>query len=261
MCLSFFKQHTGTLFMSFDLTLSLCKSGHYHYLPYLVLQGCLLGLSLIGVGVGSTLAGIVTFTTPPLTLNLPPSTGTSTPNAPNAPAVSVLKVQSYNIRCGIDRRSTYDLSRCVATITAVSADVCLLQEVTEMGMWEGWVGTTSVKGLFPEAVKQVDVMVEMLRKDAAWTQAQGVYLGPYDLTEVGRAGTYGIGIVSKRPWKRCETLTYTRVGNRQKRGAIAVLTESDVWAVCTHLQHDVTGYEQVLQVSAFWRALEQLFIP
>jgi len=41
-----------------------------------------------------------------------------------------LKVMTFNIRCGVDRSSSYDLSRCVASILKEDPDVVLLQEVT-----------------------------------------------------------------------------------------------------------------------------------
>jgi endonuclease/exonuclease/phosphatase family metal-dependent hydrolase len=159
---------------------------------------------------------------------------------------------TYNVRCGVDAAGeVYDLSRTAEVIKRLAASVVFLQELTDMGMSDdGWVGTTKVNS--DPNRKKVDQLAELKRMTGF---KEGRYFGAHDLAENGpeRSGTFGVGILSNLSILQTKTRQYKRLPGRQSRGALAVKVrsgeETHVWCVCTHLQNDVTGFEQESQAA------------
>jgi endonuclease/exonuclease/phosphatase family metal-dependent hydrolase len=155
------------------------------------------------------------------------------------------------VRCGVDAAGKiYDLERTAEVVTKLAASVVFLQELTDMGLSaDGWIGTTKVDA--DQDRKKVDQMEELKRMTG---YKEGRYLGTVDLAEngPGRSGTFGVGILSNLGVLETKTHLYNRLPGRQARGALAVkvqLGRAHVWCVCTHLQNDVTGFEQESQAA------------
>jgi len=227
--------------MELDLLLSRVKAGRLRFLPLALLHSVILIPSL-------AICIIQTLTKP-----VPAIKPADKPSKPRKRPKSLLRVMTFNIRCGVDRSSTYNLSRCVASILCADADIVLIQEVSDGGYDKGWIGTTFVGEQTPEPVEQLVEIHKMLAEGGrgkGWSEnSTAEYLGAFELKEIGRRGTYGIGILAKQPAKTTKRLVYNSfVEGRQGRGAIACQFEENLWCVCTHLQHDPTGYEQEHQV-------------
>ena len=243
---------TGTSVMNLDTNLSQLKGGRLYLIPAALLQAavtlpflvvCMFHAVLKPVGVSYK------FEAPRLQGQPPQRT---------SPRRTRLKVMTFNIRCGVDRSGSYNLSRCVASILKEDPDVVLLQEVTDKGFDKGWIGTTYVGEPTPEPVDQVVEILRMLVERGGhkgWgEEATAEYLGPFQLEKIERKGSYGIGVIAKRKAECTKRLIYKPcVAGRQGRGALAcefvVGSGARCWMICTHLQHDPTGYEQEFQVS------------
>ncbi|GMH50999.1 hypothetical protein TL16_g00923 [Triparma laevis f. inornata] len=167
-----------------------------------------------------------------------------------------LKVMTYNVQCCLSTSSVYSPSLTCSIILKHSPDIVLLQELTNKGMTNSWIGTTSHSATETDepvnSVNQIELLVEILKKNGL--KYTGHYHGPHSLSESppDRSGTYGIGILilEKHKIVKHDTLTYTRIPTREIRGALSVSVEIDskiVKFVCTHLQHDPTGHEQYRQ--------------
>ena len=170
---------------------------------------------------------------------------------------SDIKVMSYNVQCCLSAASRYAPTVTCSIIVEQAPDIVLLQELTDRGMDGNWIGTTAhtttEEDETIDKINQIELLVSILEKQGL--HYEGVYHGPHELSEslAGREGTYGIGILvlKKHRILKRDTLTYTRLHDREVRGAVSVDVEfSDKKAckfICTHLQHDPTGYEQFLQ--------------
>ena len=237
--------------MSLDTKLSQIKGGRLSIIPAAFLQAVMSLPFLVALVFHSVLKPVsYNFEAPP---RLQDHRQTTSPRGRTR-----LKVMTFNIRCGVDRSGSYDLSRCVASILKEDADVVLLQEVTDKGYDKGWTGTTYVGEPTPEPKDQVAEIFRMLVEGGGakgWgKEATAEYLGGFQLEKIGRKGSYGIGVIAKRKTERTKMLIYKPcVAGRQSRGALACEFAVDgggahYWMICTHLQHDPTGYEQEFQV-------------
>ncbi|GMH52746.1 hypothetical protein TrRE_jg10339 [Triparma retinervis] len=247
------KTWTGTSVMSLDTKMSQLKGGRLSLLPAALLQAAV-SLPILVLCVFHAVLKPVSYK-----LLAPTLQGGSKRRQRTSPRGRTrLKVMTFNIRCGVDRSGSYDLARCVASILKEDPDVVLLQEVTDKGYCEGWIGTTFVGEPTPEPKDQVSEILRMLVESGGaqgWgKQATAEYVGPYQLEKIGRKGSYGIGVIAKRKAEQTKSLVYKPcVEGRQGRGALACEFKVDggarCWMICTHLQHDPTGYEQEFQVA------------
>lgn len=160
---------------------------------------------------------------------------------------------SYNIQCCIDAAGVYDLRRTANAIKALEADAVFLQEVSNHASpEEGWAGTTRTCCTRPDQPPFPHDQLWQLQNLAGYEH--GAYFGTHDLAEYGRQGTFGIGFLSRFPILEKKSFAYRRFAGRQGRGALAVEIDltavcgTRLWCVCTHLQKDLTGYEQECQV-------------
>jgi endonuclease/exonuclease/phosphatase family metal-dependent hydrolase len=246
-----FARFIGSSFMEFDLKLSRLKSGlgmnTILLAPMAIFHGIVIILPLLSCVIINCLKPL------PMAQKGSKREEAET-NISTSDTAATLNILTFNIRCGINRKSSYDINRCVDSITKSKYDVVFLQEVTDGGYGSGWIGTTKISGAIPAPIDQLATIESLLKSSQVtkhYAKCTSTYLGPYDLAEVGRSGTYGIGVITTHPVIATKTLAYKRFGTRQRRGAIALLLQvtekHKTWVVNTHFQHDATGLEQEQQ--------------
>ena len=158
------------------------------------------------------------------------------------------KIMSFNIRCGINRKSIFNIEKTAASIRDAGVSVVGVQEVTDNGQNGRWVGTTCISG---EENNKKENQAKRLSELTGLKYFE--YFGVHNLAS---GGTFGVSILSTHKILERKTYKYRRWKGRDQRGALAVridlneksnetpLKKMEGWFVVTHLQNDVTGLEQ-----------------
>ena len=158
------------------------------------------------------------------------------------------KIMSFNIRCGINRKSIFNIEKTAASIRDAGVSVIGIQEVTDNGQNGRWVGTTCISG---EENHKKENQAKRLSELTGLKYFE--YFGVHNLV---RGGTFGVSILSSHKILETKTYKYKRWRGRDQRGALAVridlnemsnetpFKKMEGWFVVTHLQNDVTGLEQ-----------------
>lgn len=133
-----YRYQIGNLFITLDFILSKLKAGKYHLIPYLMIflsTSCVFCTPFLLIKIVELVLFCICKKEKDILLE-----NNCHSHWKDNESVK-LRIATFNIRCGIDCNSNYNLSRTASSIKTLNAHIVLIQEVTT-GAQNGWIGST-----------------------------------------------------------------------------------------------------------------------